>query len=95
VIGAILIDELDFAQANFVIHARPVLLNGRRGFHRAANGSVSLVVAMDASVKDSAHLSKLIGRFRRLRRRLSPGSNPSERMVLGVAPGPFQRAGGH
>src|ERR1700688_3206821 len=38
VVLALLIDQLHLANANLVIDARAVLLNGQRGFHRETNG---------------------------------------------------------
>src|SRR6266699_1459236 len=38
VVLSLLIDQLHLADANLIIDARAVLLNGQRGFHRATNG---------------------------------------------------------
>src|SRR6266700_4144552 len=38
VVLSLLIDQLHLANANLIVDARAVLLNGQRGFHRATNG---------------------------------------------------------
>jgi len=42
VIGSVLVDQLYLADADLLVNARAVLLNGRRGSHRTTNGMVSL-----------------------------------------------------
>ena len=42
VIVAGLVDQLDFANTDLLVDARAVLLDGRRGSHRATNGSALL-----------------------------------------------------
>src|SRR5690606_24483448 len=43
-IGSGLINQLNLAVADLIVDARTVLLNGRRGFHRTANGKSPLLL---------------------------------------------------
>ena len=74
VVGAVLVDELDLADADLLVDARPLLGGGLRGSDRATNGCLSplslrrtVAIAMRAQVgariRDAHRRSQKIGSF--------------------------------
>ena len=56
VVFSLLIDQLHLANANFIIDARAVLLNGQRDFHRTTNGADLLCLLHKAASRLPARI---------------------------------------